>query len=440
MKINKHLLKVFFIFSVLILIASCKKDDDSIQIDESEEDIINAEPNILFIMADDMGKDATFGFSEGSIKPNTPNLNAIKNSGLSFNNFWVNPTCTPTRGSIITGKYGFRTGLKWAGDQITTSEKILQKFIKEETNNKYVSALVGKWHLSGNNQSTNPENFGLDYYAGILSGAVQDYYNWRMSEDGSSSNETTYATEELTNKAIGWIGSQEKPWFMWLAYNAPHTPFHIPPTTMHSQGALPEYRAGLDALPYYFAAIEAMDFQIGKLLASIPENELENTIIIFLGDNGTPNQTAQTPYSNQTVKGTLYQGGINTPMFISGYGVNRTGMDNNLIVSTDLYTTISNLCGIQEAQINDSKSFLPLLTSNTTIREFQYSEMDNVTNDSWAIRNSNYKLIVNANGNEQMFDMIIDPYEQNNLLLSSLSTDQQTAKNVLELELSEIRQ
>ena len=440
MKINKHLIKVFFIFSVLILIVSCKKDDDSIQIDENEEDIVFDGPNILFIMADDMGKDATFGFSEGSIKPNTPNLNVIKNSGLSFNNFWVNPTFTPTRGSIITGKYGFRTGLKWAGDQISTSEKILQKFIREETNNNYASALVGKWHLSGNNQSTNPENFGLDYYAGILLGTVQDYYNWRMSEDGISSNQTTYVTEHLTNLAIDWIDNQEKPWFLWLAYNAPHTPFHIPPTTMHSQGTLPEYRAGFDARPYYMAAIEAMDFQIGKLLASIPENELENTIIIFLGDNGTPNQAAQSPYSNQTVKGTLYQGGINTPMFISGYGVNRTGMDNNLIVSTDLYTTISNLCGVQEAQINDSRSFLPLLTSNTTIREFQYSEMDNGTNNSWAIRNSNYKLIVNANGNEQMFDMILDPYEQNNLLLSSLSNDQQTAKNVLELELSEIRQ
>jgi len=440
MKINKNLIKSIFIFSIITLFIACKKDDDTIQVDESEDDIVNAQPNILFIMADDMGKDATFGFSEGSIKPNTPNLNAIKNSGLSFNNFWVNPTCTPTRGSIITGKYGFRTGLKWAGDQITTSEKILQKFIKEETNNKYVSAIVGKWHLSGNNQSTTPENFGLDYYAGILSGAVQDYYNWRISEDGSSSNETTYATEHLTNKAIDWIGSQEKPWFMWLAYNAPHTPFHIPPTNMHSQGALPEYRAGLDAVPYYFAAIEAMDFQIGRLIESIPENKLENTIIIFIGDNGTPNQAAQSPYTNQTVKGSLYQGGINTPMFISGYGVNRTGMDNNLIVSTDLYLTIANLCGVQGTQIYDSKSFIPLLTLNTTIRDFQYSEMDNGTNDSWAIRNLNYKLIVNANGNEEMYDMISDPYEQNNLLLSNLSNDQQSAKNILELELSAIRQ
>ena len=121
--------------------------------------------------------------------------------------------------------------------------------------------------------------------------------------------------------------------------------------------------------------------------------QLENTIIIFIRDNGTPNQAAQSPYSNQTVKGTLYQGGINTPMFVSGYGVNRTGIDNNLIVSTDLYATIANLCGVEDTQISDSKSLIPLLTSNTSIRDFQYSEMDNGTNDVWAIRNLNYNCI-----------------------------------------------
>ena len=440
MKINKNLIKSFFIFLIITLFIACKKDDDTIQVDESEDDIVNAQPNILFIMADDMGKDATFGFSEGSIKPNTPNLNAIKNSGLSFNNFWVNPTCTPTRGSIITGKYGFRTGLKWAGDQITTSEKILQKFIKEETNNKYVSAIVGKWHLSGNNQSTNPENFGLDYYAGILSGAVQDYYNWRISEDGSSSNETTYATEHLTNKAIDWIGSQEKPWFMWLAYTAPHTPFHAPPSNMHSQGNLPTYNNGLDPIPYYMAAIEAMDFQIGRLLNEIPEDERNNTTIIFMGDNGTPNQVAQSPYSSSTVKNTLYQGGINVPMFISGNSVSRTGTDNNLITSTDLFATIAEIAGSTTNEINDSKSFKSLLTQSITLRNYQYAELVDGTNELWTLSNGDYKLIVNSNGTEEMYHLVNDPYETNDLMKGALSANEQSVKLELETEVSNIRQ
>ena len=183
-----------------------------------------------------------------------------------------------------------------------------------------------------------------------------------------------------------------------------------------------------------------MDFQIGKLIESIPQSELDNTIIIFIGDNGTPNLVAQSPYSNQTVKGTLYQGGINTPMFISGSGVNRTGSDDNLINSTDLYATIANLCGVQDSQVNDSHSFSSLLTSDSTIRDFQYSEMDDGINDTWTIRDANYKLIVNANGDEEMYNITSDPYETVNLLLFDLTNEQQAAKFVLEMELSQIRQ
>ena len=102
-------------------------------------------PNILLIIADDLGKDAIRGFSEGSIKPNTPNIDAIRNTGLSFTNFWVYPTCSPTRASILTGKYGYRTNVKWAGDELDFSETSLQKYINDQTNNNYSTALVGKW-------------------------------------------------------------------------------------------------------------------------------------------------------------------------------------------------------------------------------------------------------------------------------------------------------
>ncbi|WP_296313775.1 sulfatase-like hydrolase/transferase, partial [Winogradskyella sp. UBA3174] len=171
-----------------------------------------------------------------------------------------------------------------------------------QTNNKYASAIVGKWHLSGYNSAINPETFGIDYYAGLIRGAVDDYYQWQLSEDGATSQNTEYITEVFTDLSIDWINQQSKPWFMWLAYNAPHTPFHAPPSNMHSQGNLPTYNNGLDPIPYYIAAIEAMDFQIGRLLDDIPEDERNNTIIIFIGDNGTPNQVAQSPYSSATVK------------------------------------------------------------------------------------------------------------------------------------------
>lgn len=397
-------------------------------------------PNILLIIADDLGKDAINGFSEGNIKPNTPNIDAIRNAGLSFSNFWTYPTCSPTRASILTGKYGYRTGVKWAGDELDLSETSLQKYINDQTNNTYSTAIVGKWHLSGGNGTFNPEIFGVDYYAGLIRGNAQSYYNWVLTEDGAGSFETEYTTKKFTDLAIDWIHQQDKPWFMWLAHNAPHTPFHVPPNGMHTQGNLPTFLDGMDETPYYMAAIEAMDFQIGRLLDRIPEEERENTIIIFIGDNGSPNEVAQSPYSNFTSKGSLHQGGINVPMFISGKGVSRTGNDNNLVTSTDLFAMISELAGVVVNEIHDSKSFKSLLTQTATIRNFQYAEKDNGNVDIWTISNGSYKLVENANGNEEFYDLNNDPYEQNNLLNGTLTTNETNAKLELEIELRSIRQ
>ena len=367
------------------------------------------------------------------------NINAIRNNGISFSNFWSNPTCTPTRASIITGKYGYRTGVKGVGYELSISETILQDYIRAQTNNKYATAVIGKWHLSGNNSAINPETFGIDYYAGLIRGAVDDYYQWQLSEDGTTSQNTDYITEVFTDLSIDWINQQSKPWFMWLAYNAPHTPFHVPPSNMHNQGNLPIYTDGLDAIPYYMGTIEAMDYQIGKLLEGIPDDELDNTIIIFIGDNGSPNQVAQSLYSSATLKNTLYQGGINIPMFISGNSVSRSDIDNNLITSTDLFTTIAQITGSSTNEIHDSKSFKSLFTQSTIIRDYQYSELVDGTDDKWTIRNEEYKLIVNTVGIEEMYNLVNDPYENSNLLNGTLSTIEQNAKLELETELINIR-
>lgn len=426
-------MKYFFTVLFITVLFSCNKDVPTNDTNTSST------PNILFIIADDMGKDATSGFSEGNIKPNTPNLDKLRNEGLVFNNCWVNPTCSPTRASIITGKYGYRTNVKWASDELSQTEKILQKYITEQTNHAYATAVIGKWHLSGSDLNANPESFGLDYYAGLIRGAVESYYQWQLTEDGSSTIQTEYATKVFTDLSINWIDSQTKPWFLWLAYNAPHTPFHVPPSEMHSQGNLPDYATGLDPIPYYMAAIEAMDFQIGKLLESMSADELKNTIIIFVGDNGTPNQVAQSPYSSNTVKGTLYQGGVNTPLIVWGAGVNKTGVDENLICGTDIFSTIAELAGVNVTAIHDSKSFKTLLSSEAQHRDFQYSEMNDGTNDLWTISNGTYKLIVNANGQKEMYHLKTDPYENTNLLDGTLTNNQTSAKTALEEELAIIR-
>jgi arylsulfatase B len=431
--INTNGMKYFSFLLLMLFLLSCNKEE------EQPGPIPSDAPNILLIIADDLGKDAIQGFTEGSIKPNTPNIDKIKNEGLSFTNLWVNPTCSPTRASIITGKYGYRTGVKWANDELNQSEQILHDFINEQTDNAYSTAIIGKWHLSGENTTLNPTSFGMDYYAGLIRGGVQNYYQWQLTENGEGRLQTAYITKVFTDLSMDWISEQSKPWFLWLAYNAPHTPFHLPPGEMHSQGDLPEYTEELDPMPYYMAAIEAMDYQIGRLLSAIPEEELDNTVILFLGDNGTPNQVAQAPYTNNTVKGTLYQGGINVPMFVSGAGVNRTGEDNNLICSTDLFSTIAELSGADVAEIHDSKSFKVLLSNESSHRAFQYSEMNDGEDDLWAISNGSYKLIVDANGSEEMYDLVNDPYEQNELLATGLTPDAESAKMALEEELLNIR-
>lgn len=427
-------------FKLLILLTSlltslffsCTKNDDG---DSGE----NVTPNILLIIADDLGKDALNGFSEGTIKAATPHLDSIRNSGLTFINFWVNPTCSPTRATIITGKYGYRTGVKTVGDALDPSETSLQKYISDQTNSKYATAIIGKWHLSEDNSTANPEAFGIDHYAGLIRGAVTDYYRWQLFEDGTNSLQTKYSTEVFTDLSIEWIQDQTKPWFLWLAYNAPHTPFHVPPDGTHQQGNLVPYTTGADAIPYYMASIESMDYHIGKLLDNISQEEKNNLIIIFIGDNGVPNQVAQSPYTSTTVKNTLYQGGINTPLFVAGKGVTRTGIDENLINGTDLFATIAELAGARSNQIHDSKSIKSVFSNTSKIRNFQYSEMTDGSEESWTIRNDRYKLLYSDMGTSEMYDLINDPYEKNNLLIGTLSNDAANAKVLLEAELLNIR-
>src|SRR5690606_18182498 len=106
------------------------------------------------------------------------------------------------------------------------------------------------------------------------------------------------------------------PWFCWLAYTAPHAPFHLPPVNMHTRGALPTDQASIDAdpLPYYLAMVESLDFEIGRLFGAIPPADLANTVIIFIGDNGTDRNVVQLPYPMNHAKGSLYEGGVHVPL------------------------------------------------------------------------------------------------------------------------------
>ena len=137
-----------------------------------------------------------------------PNLEKLMKQGIRFNNFWTYPTCAPTRSSIITGKYGFRTNVLKVKDTLSLEELSLQTILRNKTKNLYSDAVIGKWHLSRN--SEHPNKLGVSYYAGLLSGSVSSYSRWPITIQGKTSIENTYITSKLTDLAIDWINNQKK--------------------------------------------------------------------------------------------------------------------------------------------------------------------------------------------------------------------------------------
>lgn len=432
--------KLLFLFLVF---SACSNAEDVAFIIQDKEESIAKQPNILLIIADDMGLDATPNYNIDGIKPNMPILQSLMSNGIKFNNLWSYPLCTPTRASILTGKYGFRTEVTNVGQNLSSNEQSIQNYL-DGMNSGYSHAVIGKWHLSGD--ISHPNAIGIDEYTGVLGGGVQSYWNWNLVENMQSSKSTEYTTTKFTDLAINWIGSQNQPWFLWLAYNAPHTPFHLPPSELYSQVGLASDQSSIDAnpLPYYLAMLEAMDTEMGRLINSMSQEERDNTFIVFIGDNGTPNQVVQT-YPNRRAKNSLYQGGVNVPMVISGKNVERKGVEEEALLSTtDLFATIAGIAGSNISEINDSKNFKYMFNApGITVRDYVYSEIgDDINNLDHTIRNDKYKLMKFSSGNEALYHLAEDPLESINLLDANrlpLSEEAQMAKEALESEIINIK-
>lgn len=429
-----------YTYFISILLLSCSKNNEVEVIA-----VAQSKPNILLIIADDMGLDSCSGYNLGISKPTMPNLESMINSGVRFTNLWSNPTCTPTRSSILTGKYGIRTNMLKVGDELSTTEISIQKYLDNNLGQAYNHAVIGKWHLATN--TDHPINMGVNYYAGLLTGGVSSYWDWNLTENNITTNSTEYSTTKITDLAVNWVENQTKPWFLWLAYNAPHSPFHLPPNNLHSQGFLPTDEASIAAnpLPYYMSMVEAMDSEIGRLLSSLSQEQKNNTVIIFIGDNGTPQQVAQ-EYNPLRVKGTVYQGGINVPMIISGKDVSRfNATEDALINTTDLFATIANIAGIEVDKINDSQNFKELLSNeNSSSRDYAYSEVGYESGKSdYTIRNKTHKYIAFEDGTKKLYNLNTDPLELIDLMHINqlpLNGTDELIKEELILELNKIRQ
>jgi len=246
-------------------------------------------PNILYIVADDLGwKDV--GFHGSDIK--TPNIDALASGGARLEQFYAQPFCTPTRAALMTGRYPFRYGLQttviWSGHTygLATDEWLLPQALKDAG---YRTAIVGKWHLGHGDRKFWPRQRGFDSQYGPLIGEL-DYFTHEQRgvldwyRDNKPVREKGYSTTLLGSEAVKIISTQDQnqPLYLYLAFNAPHTPYQAP------QAYLDRYKGIADpSRRAYAASITAMDDEIGRVVAALEKKGMrDNTLIVFQSDNG----------------------------------------------------------------------------------------------------------------------------------------------------------
>ncbi|MBC8127111.1 MAG: sulfatase-like hydrolase/transferase [Gloeobacteraceae cyanobacterium ES-bin-144] len=406
--------------------------------------------NILLLIVDDWGIDSSPIDNNATLNPGAaftpmPNIEALAARGLRFTNAYAEPVCSPTRASILTGRHPFRHGVGHPNGTGTlpTSELTLPEIFTSRAP-IYQLASFGKWHLGGG--ANGPfANGGWPEFRGILSGAVMNYYSWSKTINGitNPTNVTTYTTTDQVNDAISYINSHSSaPWFVWMGFNAPHDPFHNPPSSLQSYPAYPVDANGEITNPAnrrsaYQAALQALDTEIGRLLANV---DPATTDIILLGDNGTPGQVIQTPFSGTHGKDTLYQGGVHVPFVIAGPSVPVCGTSSRFVHCVDLFSTILDLAHINVATATasvsaiDSTSLLPVLKGQDTASRSVVSERfgSGLTGDGRALISADfpdYKLIAFGDPTittdvttYQMFDIATDPNELSPLTLPPATT------------------
>ncbi len=182
-------------------------------------------PNILFIIADDLGLDALHSSDYGislSSQPTTPNIDALKADGVSFINTWAAPQCTPTRAAIMSGKYGIKTGVMTPPGNLDTSHESIFEYLNNNLTTNYAKAVIGKWHISHPTNANHPYEHGADYYEGVIEGTIDDYYSWdKVDENGQTVEINEYVTKHFTDTAINWISNQTDPWFFMVGTYCP---------------------------------------------------------------------------------------------------------------------------------------------------------------------------------------------------------------------------
>ncbi len=429
----------------------------------------NPPTNVLVVIADDLGIDVLQAYGvQPQHAPSTPTIDGLINDGVMFQNAYASPSCSPARSAILTGRYGRRTGLgqrialfgapfSLALDEVTLPEML------RRAPRPWNTSMVGKWHLanfSTPNWTTHAADQGFHWHAGSQGNlnistdlSERDYDNWEKNTNGQITNHTEYATTDTVDDAITRAAKMEEPWLLYLAFNAPHEPFHQPPEPL-GNGAELDDRPGL-----YRDMVHAMDLELGRLLESLPTEKRERTTVIFVGDNGTPGAAVLAPLQAGRAKATLYEGGTHVPLIISGPAVQRPGSTSNALVSVvDLFPTVADLAGVDLSTVVngdgdpiqiDGFSLLPYLENPqaASIRDHVYTERFFPNGggpflvDDQALRDHRYKLLRRQDlGTLELFDLSTHfPEDGPNLLEDGITPEEQEIVDRLEAQLDALQ-
>lgn len=389
-------------------------------------------PHIVHIVADDLGwKDVGF---HGSPEIKTPHIDELASRGARLEQFYVTPLCTPTRAALMTGRYPFRYGLQSfvipsaLTYGLPTDEWLLPQALGESG---YRTAILGKWHIGHGDRKYWPRQRGFDHHYGYLTSEL-DYFNhevlgvldwWRNNEPV---REEGYSTTLLGNEAVKLIHGQdlEKPLYLYLTFNAPHSPYQAPQEYLDQYASIAEPNRRT-----YAAMITAMDDQIGRVVDALDQKKMrDNTLVIFHSDNGglrNPKLAGENPAKpvadNSPLrggKGTTYEGGTRVVAIANWPGrIKAHGRVDQLLHAVDLYPTFVKLAG---GRLDKGKP-LDGLNVWTTISEGEPSPRTevvyNIEPAGGAIRQGDWKLVWGASlpASLELFDLAKDPYEETSL-------------------------
>ncbi len=328
-----------------------------------------AQPNILIIVGDDMGY-ADVGF-HGCKEIPTPNLDALAASGMRFTNGYVSgPYCSPTRAGLLTGRYQTRFGREFnpggAVQGLPVSENTIADRLKAAG---YATGLVGKWHL-GSNTAMHPQQRGFTDFFGFLGGGHDYFKSTSILRGTTPVTEMDYTTDAFGREAISFIENHKKqPWFLYLAFNAVHTPMQATDERLAKFPQITDPRRRT-----YAAMMLAMDEAIGRVRQKLIETGLEkNTLVMFTSDNGGPTMPGVTVNAsrNEPLRGskrTTLEGGIHVPFIVSWPGQVKPGVFESPAIQLDFHATALAAAGLElkpEWKL-EGVNLLPFLISQKT--------------------------------------------------------------------------